>query len=133
MVYRESLDANVLLRLVLNDVPIQTEKVIKLLERKNASYDVSDLAIHELAYVLEMALGLSRDFVAQTIDIIISTHNINCNRTLFGEVLPAYLKYPKLSFNDCCLAGYAKLNQTEPLWTFDHTLAVQSGIAKEIK
>ncbi len=41
-----------------------------------------------------------------------------------------YLENPKLSFNDCCLAGYAALNEAEPLWTFDKDLAKTSGTAK---
>lgn len=74
--------------------------------------------------------GLSREKIVDGIQRLLLFPGINYNVALFDQVLPMYLRCSQLSFNDCCLAGYAALNQAEPLWTFDQTLAKQSGTAK---
>jgi predicted nucleic-acid-binding protein len=127
----ESLDTNILLRLLLGDVPAQQAQAIKLLKPENVRFDVSDLAITEMVYVLETTHSAGRTEVVASVSFVLNLQNVNCNRKLFNSVLPAYLSHPKLSFVDCCLAEYARLNQAEPLWTFDKKLAVQSGTAKK--
>lgn len=49
--------------------------------------------------------------------------NINCNRQLFEVALPLYQSHTSLSFVDCCLAGYAVLGDSTPLYAFDKALA----------
>jgi Predicted nucleic-acid-binding protein, contains PIN domain len=126
----ESLDTNLLLRLLTNDNPAQRKKVVKLLSCPNVTYHVADLAISETVYVLSTATACTRQEIASLIQQILNQPNINCNRALFFDAMQLYLFHPKLSFNDCCLAIYAKLNQAEPLWTFDKKLAIQAENAK---
>ena len=132
-VNHESIDTNLLLRLILNDIPAQRIAVKKLLSRENVTFIVEDLAISEIIYVLETKLGYDRAAVVETVRLIMNLPNISCNKTLFNLVLPLYLERPKLSFNDCCLAGYAQLSGAKPLWTFDHKMAMQLDAAKELK
>ncbi|MDR2336512.1 MAG: PIN domain-containing protein [Candidatus Nomurabacteria bacterium] len=129
--YRESLDTSVLLRLVTGNPPQLYEKAIQLLSRPNIQFDVADLAIVEIVYVLEKAFKFGRTDVTNALNAIVNLPNINCNRELFRLALLAYLTRPKLSFVDCCLTEYTRLNQAESLWTFDKKLATQSDIAKE--
>ena len=126
----ESLDTNLLLRLCMGDIPAQQQKVFHLLNSPNKTFYVADLAISEMVYVLETGEKYSRNKIAEYIKALLVRKNINCNRPLFRSVLPFYETHPKISFNDCCLAAYAALNQSEPLWTFDRKFAVQSGTAK---
>lgn len=127
---RESLDTNIILRLILNDVPKQCRKIQDLLMRQQVVYDVADLAITEAAYVLQSGYRLSREQIVEGINRLLNFPGVNYNQNLFGQVFPMYLQHPQLSFNDCCLAGYAALNQAEPLWTFDRALAKESPTAK---
>lgn len=127
---RESLDTNIILRFILGDVPAQCLKVQDLLMRQNVTYNVADLAITEAVYVMQSTYGLSRERIVDGLQKLLWFPEINYNRNLFERVFPMYLACPKLSFNDCCLAGYAALNQAEPLWTFDKALAKESGTAK---
>lgn len=117
-----SLDTNLLLRLVLGDVPEQSEAVEKLLKPGNI-FDVSDITIFEMVYVLEKVYKLPRDKVSQNIYTIINHSSINGNRKLFALTLPLYVQNPKLSIVDCALTKYAELNQATPLYTFDADLA----------
>lgn len=126
----ESLDTNIILRLILGDMPNQCRKIQGLLMRPNIKYHVADLAITEAVYVMQSSYGLSREKIVDGIQRLLGFPRINYNHALFDRVFPMYLQCPKLSFNDCCLAGYAALNEAEPLWTFDRDLAKQSGTAK---
>lgn len=120
-----SLDANVLLRLLLNDIPAQNKAVIKLVENSKRQFAISDIAIIEVAFVLDRYYKFTRQQIAEALDGLTSLPIINCNRQLLKEALPLFTKHPRLSFEDCCLATYAKLDQAQPLYTFDKKLANQ--------
>ncbi len=117
-----SLDTNLLLRLVLGDVPHQTEAVEKLLEQ-GGIFEVTDIAIFEMIFVLEKIYKLPRSKVSENIQSIINHPSISCNRRLFAISLPLYIDNPKLSIVDCGLAKYAELNKATPLYTFNVNLA----------
>ena len=129
---RESIDTNVLLRLTLKDIPSQYEKAKKLIIGSKTRFDVADIAIMEYVYALESYYDFNRLQINEMVSFVINVDNINCNRNLFNDALVVYLQRPKLSFTDCCLAVYAALNEAVPLWTFDHKLAIQSAVAKEL-
>jgi predicted nucleic acid-binding protein len=129
----ESIDTNLLLRVIFDDVAGAKDKVKKLLSDSAKQFLVEDVAISETAYIIEKAKKLPRQTVAKAIFSVMRQPNIQCNRQLFNLVLPFYIEHPSLSFNDCYLAFAAQLKQAEPLWTFDHKLAVQSGTAKELR
>lgn len=122
-----SLDANILLRLLLNDVPNQHDAVVKLLRSVTGQLAVSDTAIIEVVFVLcGKTYNFTREQTLEAIGGLMKLKEINCNRTLFEKALPLFVKYPGLSFEDCCLATYAQLNDAVPLWTFDKKLAKQA-------
>ena len=125
-----SLDANILLRLLLNDVSDQHRAVEALLGRATGKFEVADTAIIETVFVLDRHYGLTRPQAIEAIEGIMALVQIRCNHELFSKALPLYAKCPKLSFEDCCLSAYAELNHAEPLWTFDIKLAHQSPNAR---
>lgn len=124
----ESLDTNILLRLALRDIPEQCLIIQDLFMRHGVVYNVADLAITEAVYVLQK--DNSRQEIVDMLQKALSFPDIKYNEVLFERVFPMYLGCPKLSFNDCCLAAYAALNEAGPLWTFDKALAKESGTAK---
>lgn len=124
-IFSGSLDANVLLRLLLNDVPAQNKAATKLLQSAVGQFAVADTAVIEVVFVLERHYEFTRAQIAEAIEGLMSLPEINCNRGLFTTALPLFTKHPALSFEDCCLAKYAELNDAKPLWTFDQKLANQ--------
>lgn len=128
----ESLDTNMILRLMLNDIPGQRERAVDLLCRPGVTYRIEDLAITEAVYVLQTQ-DRTRTEIARFFEALFKRMNLKVNFRLFERVFPMYLACPKLSFNDCCLAGYAALNEAEPLWTLDKALAKESGTAKMLE
>jgi predicted nucleic acid-binding protein len=124
-----SLDANVVLRLLLNDVPDQHAAAVGLLEAAEAPFAVSDVAVVEVVFALCRYYEFSRAAAAEAIEGLMSLAEIECNRDLFERALLLFVDHPKLSFEDCCLATYAELSNAQPLWTFDRKLATQADSA----
>lgn len=117
-----SLDTNVLLRWLVGDVPKQQKQVEALLSR-DMKYHVVDMAIAEVVFVMEYYMKFPRDLVAGFLTAIIEQPKIECNRSLLYSVIPYYEKHTTESFVDCCLAVYAKLDGTTPVYTFDKKMA----------
>lgn len=116
-----SVDTNILLRLILNDVPEQTDKA----ESWVASHTchIADLALTETVFVLEKVYRMPRYDITENISAIVRNPNFSCNRVLFEKALPIYESNQSVSINDCLLATYAEINQATPLATFDKKLA----------
>jgi len=125
-----SLDANVLLRLLLNDIPDQHKAVEMLFRKASGQFAVADTAVIEVAFVLERHYAFDRAAIADAVEGLMSLTEINCNRVLFERAMPLFIKNVSLSFEDCCLAIYAELNSAKPLWTFDRKLANQAPSTK---
>ena len=130
--YRSSIDTNIVLRLILNDVPAQRRRVLKLLSQPNATYCLEDLALAEIVYVLETVCQYPRADIVDKLLFFLARYDgvIEYNRPLTRSVFPFYLEHPKLSFSDCCLATMAELSGAEPLFTLDKKLAGQHPSAK---
>jgi predicted nucleic-acid-binding protein len=119
-----------LLRLLLRDDLAQHRAIARLYDQARHKLLVADLAISEMAFVLQSHYKFSREQVAEAINGLVSLPKISCSQELMKESLALYTRHPKLSFEDCYLALYAKVNQAEPLWTFDKKLANQAPSAK---
>ncbi len=120
-----SLDTNLLLRLVLRDIPGQTDKVTALLDSaKQGELEIADAVLYELVWILSGSLyGYDRTLIGDTLIEIARLPQVSCNRLLIEKAVPVYINYPKLSFIDICLTVYAELNNAAPLLTFDKALA----------
>ena len=121
-----SLDANVLLRLLLNDIPAQHSQVMKLLKSSNNQFAVADTAFIELVFVLSRQYSRTRGQICQDVRTMLGLKILNCNRIMLDTALDIYVKHPALSFEDCCLATHAQLNNALPLYTFDKKLSRQT-------
>lgn len=125
-----SLDANVLLRLLLNDVPDQHAAAISLIEHADTALHVSDVAVIEVVFALCRHYEFSRTAVAEAVDGLMSLTQIDGNHALFKRAIPLFTTHPKLSFEDCWMAAHAELSGATPLWTFDKKLAAQADSAR---
>ena len=126
---REAIDTNVALRLVLGDVPEQTQLAETLLTRPGVRFDLPDAAVVELVFALEHHYGLSRDQTTAVVQSLSSVPNLDVS-SVFDAVIAQYGTHPKLSFADCYLAESARTDGTLPLWTFDKKLANQHAAAR---
>lgn len=120
-----SLDANVLLRLLTNDIPAQHDAVKQLIGSTQQQFAVADTAIIEVVFVMSRAYGMTRGDIVRVVMAFMRLTQINCNRALFDRALEHYQAHSALSLEDCCLEAYAWLNGAAPLYTFDKKLARQ--------
>ena len=127
-----SLDTNVLLRLLLDDVSSHTQAVETLLAQGKV-FEIADAAIIEMIFVLEKVYGFARADVQENTYAIVRHEQFICNKVLFECALPLYVNRDKLSIMDCILLSYARVNNAIPLWTFDRDLAkLSEGAAQTI-
>jgi predicted nucleic-acid-binding protein len=127
-----SLDANVLLRLMLDDIPEQHNAAVKLLESSRRQFAVADTALIEFVFALEKHYQFKRATIEETVEALLSLPVINANRALMSVALPLYVKQSAMTFEDCCIQVYADLNHALPLWTFDKKLAARAPGTKHI-
>jgi len=120
-----SLDANVVLRLLLDDVPEQHQLAVTLVT-DHGPLTVSDVALIETIFVLGRAYGLTRAEQSEAVMGLLSLPMIEGRSELFEMAFSDYLGHPKLSFEDCYLVALAHMEGRAPLWTFDRKLAQQT-------
>ena len=128
----QSIDTNIVLRLLLRDVPVQLNKVNNLFdEASNGSLIASDAVFFECVWVLSGKMfGFERGHIAKLLLQIADVPQIKCNNTMLEKALPLYVKHPTISFIDACLSVYAELDNAKPLLTFDKKLA--SSLPKNV-
>ena len=119
-----SLDANCLLRWLLDDVPDQARAVSAALAREGRC-GVADVALVEVVFVLEKRLRLSRQTVAASIDLLAAQPGLVFDKQLWSDVMASYVDHPKLFVVDIYLAARARGESGGTLLTFDRKLAAQ--------
>ncbi len=122
----KSLDTNIVLRLLLGDVPAQSSQIEQLIAQSGQEFAVADYVFAEVVWILQgPAHAQSRDAIAANIETLVGLPQINCNRAMLQKAVPLYVAHPTLSFVDVCLAVYAELNNDLPLLTYDKKLAAK--------
>lgn len=123
-----TLDANVVLRALLDDVPKQHDAAFNLLTN-GGEFRVPDIAVAEVVFVLGRAYGLTREQQREVVVGFLEQPMILADVDLIEATFATYVRFPKLSFEDCYLAASAAIREETPLWTFDRKLASQGGAA----
>ncbi len=119
---RGSLDTNVLLRLILNDLPTQHRQARELLNC-GGQFVISDLAVGEVVFVLERNYKMARDDIAVVIKSLLAGEQFIANTKVINLALTNFVEHTALSFEDCYLAAQAEIEKALPLYTFDKKLA----------
>ncbi|MEE9308654.1 MAG: PIN domain-containing protein [Spirochaetia bacterium] len=113
-------DANVVLRYLLSDVPELYSRSIKILEHEPVHLPFEVLA--EIVYVLEKVYSVSRVEISNSISGVLKYQNISTHDTEVGvQALKSYAD-SNLDFIDALLYAYYKVRDTEIL-SFDRQLS----------
>ena len=127
--FASSLDTNLILRLILNDVPEQRARFVSLLSDDRQIFYVCDLVLAEVIFNLQK-MGRTRTEIVVSLKMFLSIDNIHPESPFIETVLDFYLDHPALSFVDCYSACKAEFTNKEPLLTFDKKLSKQHPSAK---
>lgn len=119
-----SLDTNVVLRFLLDDVPVHTQKATITI-KKNRVY-VTDVVVVEVIYVLEKVILLARKDIRKLITDFLGFANVVHNPYFLLESIQLYEKHPSLSIVDCYAVAESNAYRNQ-LVTFDKRLASQGG------
>ena len=120
----DSLDANIVLRYMLNDVPAQSRRAGQVIN-SSASY-VTDVVTVEVIFVLERVIGLARSDIVRLVKAFLSLPNLIYNDYFLDQAIDLYGAKKSLSIVDCYAATEAKVYRTS-LLTFDKALAKHGG------
>jgi len=131
MSLESSLDTNILMRYIWNDIPSQCDKIKKLFASSDETFRISDMVIAEVVHNLQ-SWKVRRSSIVDSINSIFDLPNIVPNKFITDTVLPFYESHPALSFVDCYSAFEAEKFHAEPLYTFDQKLAAQHPSAKRL-
>ena len=125
------LDANVLLRFLLNDIPSQVAR-IKLLLREAAdnSLVIPDVVITEMVFVMQKYYSLEKADIVEKISLILDFPKFKTNRKVIATALDFYLQ-KNFSFTDAYLCALVKTGQNSPLYTFDKGILKQKDIKSQ--
>ena len=119
-----SLDTNIILRYILNDIPDQTLKAREIII--DTQCYITDVVIIEVIYVLEKVIEIKRSDIVKLIKMFFNLHNLEYNDNIFDEVLILYEKLNTLSIVDCYATVEAKLSNSA-LISFDKDLIKYGG------
>lgn len=120
----KSLDTNITLRLLLQDVPEQLNRVITLIDSsKPNSLLVADAVFFECVWIMSGKMyNFDRTLIGKLLIQVTEIPQINCNRAMLEKAVPLYVANNQISFIDACLVAYAELNGATPLLTSDKKL-----------
>jgi len=120
-----SLDTNIVLRFLLDDVPEQSQKATKLIA-SNAVVYVTDVVVIEIVYVLEKVFEVSRNDIHDLVLGFLDFSNVVHNPRFLIDAVELYAAHPSLSIVDCYACEEAKSYNNE-LVTLDKRLITQGG------
>ena len=123
-----TLDTNCLVRWLIRDDPDKTA-IIDALVASRQRLRVPNVAIIETVFVLQSFYQLSRDDVAEAINLLIGQATLDIDRELWSQVIAQYQAHPHLSCIDIYLSFDATRQSAGPLMTFDKKLISQLGAA----
>lgn len=126
-----SLDSNVVLRLILDDVPAHSARAAAFVS-ESPCY-VTDVVVAECVFVLEKVYKLDRERIRDLMTILFKLNTVTFNENTMTRTFELYRAWRPLSFVDCYSVVEAALDGNE-LVTFDRALLKKSAPnAKEPK
>lgn len=120
-----SLDTNIVLRFLLDDVPEQSKKATNLIESDTVLY-VTDVIVIEVIYVLEKVFEVSRSDIRELVLGFLGFSNVVHNPRFLIGAIELYAEHTSLSIVDCYACEEAKSYSNE-LITLDKRLIARGG------
>ncbi|MCT7985975.1 PIN domain-containing protein [Laspinema sp. A4] len=112
-------DANIILRYILNDHEILSAKAAEILEKNKVNLPIEVAC--EIVFVLQKVYQVEREKIQQVLSKLIDENLVYLeNPELLLKALKIYSE-TKFDFVDCILGAYCKIHQ-ESIFTFDKKL-----------
>ena len=124
------LDTNVLVRYIMQDDPKQSPKATKLIDALTVAAPgfVSLVSVVEIAWVLSSCYGLTRDQVAQTLELMLRTKEIIIDGADLVLKSLRTFRASTADFADCLIERSASSAGCTKTMTFDISAAKTAGM-----
>ena len=110
------IDANVIIRCILDDCPEMTSKAVKVID--NGAYTKPEI-ISEVVYVLQKVYSIQRPQIKNMVNDILDV--VDCTEEKCVRMATDIYSSISLDFVDCLLIAYHKINN-ENIFSFDKKL-----------
>ena len=115
------IDANVILRCILDDCPEMTSKAVDVIDR--GAYTKPEI-ISEVVYVLQKVYSIQRPHIRSMVNDILDV--VSCTEGECVRMAMDIYSSISLDFVDCLLIAYHKINK-ENIFSFDKKLNKHLG------
>ncbi len=112
------IDANIIIRFLLKDHPIQSPAAKKLLSNFQERLLLSDVAAAEIIWLLTSYYKLSKEEAVEKIFSIFNFPNIESNKPILIRTLYFYRNF-NIDYIDAYLAAYSEEEKLEGIYSFD--------------
>ncbi len=121
---RTGLDTNVVLRLVLNDVPEHAKAAARVVGLSPCY--ITDVVVAECVFVLEKVYKFDRRAIFDSLMNLFDLNTLSFNEAVITKAFDLYLSSRSLSFADCYSVAEAELGGNQ-LLTFDQAILKKCG------
>lgn len=115
------LDANLILRFLLKDHPLQADAAKKILETKIEALWLSEMTVAEVVWTLTSLYKLTREDIVEKIYGLLNLNSIYSNKELLIRTLYFYGNF-NIAFIDAYLAAFCEQENLEEIYSFDKGL-----------
>lgn len=123
------LDTNTLLRFLLHDIPIQSNKVKSLFAQAKLGkirLIIPQIVIFEIVFALSKYYSLDKESIIPYLKALLGAKYLEVqDKEAFSKAIELFEKYP-IDFVDCFLIGLSN-SKNSKLFTFDKKLAKKLG------
>lgn len=126
------IDTSIVLRYLLQDVPLQAEKARELIDA-TSPVRLPVVAISESAFVLMRVYGVDRATVVSSLQALISRRNIEVHeipKSIAIEALELCRPSNRVSFADALLWAAARAAPSATIVTFDRRFPRDGGVTR---
>ena len=122
------IDANVIIRYLVGDSPLQTQRFKKIIQAEKEKYFLTDVTIAEIIWVLQSYYKQEKDKICDEILSLLEVAVFMVNKSLITRAVNYFRQY-NLDYIDAYLIAFSQEENAEGVLSFDKSI----DKVKEIK
>lgn len=112
------IDANLIIRYLIQDDPIKAGAVQKLLKNSKEPLILTDMVLAELVWTLSSHYHLSKEEISDKLQSLLALNTIESNQQLLSQSLEIYRTF-NIDFVDAYLVATAENQKLPGIYSFD--------------
>lgn len=112
------LDANVILRFLVEDDKEKAERFKRRLQRSGDTFLLTDVTVAEMVWVLSSYYEVEKAEIVAKLQALLEVKTISANTAVLSKALQIFLTYP-VDYIDAYFAAYAQVSGIETIVSYD--------------